>query len=142
MKTRASTSRDPSSAPREPEEIVQEKLDRARLKQKAISLLLTAVFGSLIVFTIAGEEGAIGLYRKWQERRSLEARIQELEAMNAAKRVENARLATDPDAVERFAREELDMMRPGEIMFVLPEPEPSEGEGAAAPPTPQAAPVR
>lgn len=115
-----------AAATRDPDEIVQERLDRAQIKRKAFSLLLAAVFGSLIVFTIAGEEGAISLYRKWQERRLLGDRIQELQARNDAKRLENELLAKDPAAVERFAREELDMMRPGEVMFVLPDPGKSE----------------
>jgi cell division protein FtsB len=106
--------------------------DRAELKSKAWRLLLAAVAGSLVVFTIAGDRGAITLYRKWTERRTLQEKIHRLEAENARKRHENKQLESDPRAVETIAREDLDMVRPGEIMFVLP------GEEAPATPKPEA----
>jgi cell division protein FtsB len=61
--------------------------------------------------------------------------LQQLETTNASLRVENERLrrelsalADDPAALERAAREELGLVRPGEVVFRL-----EDGDGAHAP---------
>lgn len=126
----AEAARAGAKASRNPEDLAQEHRDRAALRRKAVHLFLVAIAASLVVFTIAGDRGAVTLYRKWQERRALTDQIQALERDNARKRQENDRLESDPRAVEKIAREELDMLRPGEIMFVLP---PSPSPAAAAP---------
>ena len=132
MKKRA---RKTAGTKRQPEDVLRETLDRARLRKKAASLFLAAALGSLIVYTITGERGAISLYRKWQERRALQAELVALEQRNDGKRAENARLRDEPEAVEKIAREELDLLRPGEVMFVLPEGV-EERRPTAPPPTP------
>ncbi|MFN7974381.1 MAG: septum formation initiator family protein [Acidobacteriota bacterium] len=109
-----------ASSAKLPSEIAKENLDRAQLKRKALSLFMVAVIASLFVFTFTGERGAISLYRSWQKTRQLDVELRALEEHNGKKRQENARLAHDPKAVEKVVREELDMLRPGEIMFVLP----------------------
>ncbi len=107
-----------------PEDLVKATRDRARMKRRAMGLLFLAVLLSLIIFTISGEGGAITLYMRWQEKKSLATEIVDLQATNTKKKLRNLALETDPRAVERIAREELDLMRPGEVMIVLPEAEP------------------
>ena len=58
------------------------------------------------------------------EIRRAEARIQELEG-----RIE--RMRSDPETLERLAREELGLVRPEDIVVVFPEEEPEEPEEPA-----------
>ena len=130
----SATGKKSGPAQRKAEDLLRETIDRQHLKTKALHLFLTAIVVSLFIFAFSGERGALALYRKWQERRSLGTTIAELEQANARKKLQNERLATDPRAVETIAREQLDMIRPDEIMFVLPD-EPAAADG----PTPTAA---
>jgi len=106
-----------------PEDLVKATRERARIKRRAIGLCFLAVLLSLIIFAISGEGGAITLYMRWQEKNALAREVVDLQAANTKKKLRNQALETDPHAVERIAREELDLMRPGEVMIVLPEPE-------------------
>ncbi len=54
-----------------------------------------------------------------QEVAALDARNQSLGAQNEALRREIAALRSDPAALERVAREELNFVKPGEIVFHL-----------------------
>lgn len=73
--------------------------------------------------------------RGFRRTRSLQRDLGQLEAANVQLRVENDRLrrelsalADDPVALERAAREELGLVRPGEVVFRL-----EDGDGARAP---------
>ena len=52
-----------------------------------------------------------------QEGAALDARNQSLAEQNEALRREIAALRSDPEALERAAREELNFVKPGEIVF-------------------------
>ena len=83
-----------------------------------LALLLLVL--SLVLYAFAtGDEG---LYRLWKRRGELEtarARVAALEAANDSLRQVLWRLGNDLDYVERVAREEYGMVKPGERLYRL-----------------------
>ena len=61
----------------------------------------------------------------WQHERAqdklLQKQIQELQTENAAMKDRIEHLKSDPDAIEREAREKLHYARPGEVIYALPD---------------------
>ena len=79
------------------------------------------LFVALVVGALIGDRG---LFYLLEQRSRADALRQELDALRA----ENARLGSeitslrsDPRAIERIAREELGLARPGETVFILRE---------------------
>jgi cell division protein FtsB len=72
----------------------------------------------------------------WQHERAedklLQKQIQELEQENAAMKDRIEHLKSDPDAIEREAREKLHYAKPGEVIYALPDapqqPAPATGK--------------
>jgi len=91
--------------------------NRRKLMLAALGLGLLA----LAVHTVFGEHGYLALRKERQEMERLESEIQRLEKENERLAEEIRTLKTDPRAVERVAREELKMARPGEKVIILPE---------------------
>ena len=91
---------------------------RRRLLLAVVALGLLA----LVVHTLFGEHGYLALRRQQQELQRLESEIKRLEDENRRLTEEIQSLKTDPRAVERVAREELKMARPGEKVILLPSP--------------------
>jgi cell division protein FtsB len=64
------------------------------------------------------------VYRhKKQEYRELQQRITSMQQENERLMRENKALRTDSDAIEKEAREQLHYARPGEVVYVQPEPQ-------------------
>lgn len=91
------------------------------LRRKAGLLFSVIVFFALVVGSLFGDGGLLEL---WQEKGRARALGREVEAL----RFDNGRLADevnalrrDPRAIERVAREELGLIRPGETVFLLRE---------------------
>lgn len=82
------------------------------------------LFVSMLVLAdaLVGERGLIESYRAQHEYEALAAEIAALHADNAALREEAARLRSDPQTIERVARHDLGLIRPGEVV-VLVKPE-------------------
>jgi cell division protein FtsB len=91
--------------------------NRRKLMLAALGLGLLA----LAVHTLFSEHGYLALRKQEQEIDRLEKEIQRLEKENERLAEEVRTLKTDPRAVERVAREELKMARPGEKVIILPE---------------------
>jgi len=76
----------------------------------------------LVILAILGFGGQ-SLGRLWQMKREvdgLEREIASLRAETDRLSGEVARLRSDPDSIERIAREELGLVRPGERVLKLP----------------------
>ncbi len=88
-----------------------------------------AVFGLLtlgtLVLTLISDRGLLEVRRKSTELAELQAEIQTLQTENVQLVQDIRSLRTDPSEIERRAREELKLVRPGEIILVLP----SDGPG-------------
>ncbi len=98
--------------------------------------LLTALILLLFVYTIVGERGAIHLWRLRGEKITLDEKNYRLQKENEALRKRISRLRTDDLYLERVAREELNLVRPGEVIYRFPSTQPRKSWTAAlsAPP--------
>jgi cell division protein FtsB len=70
---------------------------------------------------INGRHGLSVWQQKRAEDRALQQEIKNLERENAQMRQQIERLKSDPDAIEREAREKLHYAKPGEVIYTLPE---------------------
>lgn len=85
----------------------------------ALALLLTW-------HVVNGEHGLSVWQQKRAQDRELQKEIRDLQQQNADMRKQIEELKSDPDAIERKAREELHYARPGEVIYTLPEPAQSQ----------------
>jgi len=92
-----------------------------RLRLAGILLLV------LVVASIVGNRGLVRLYHMQQTRASLEREIEQLTAANAALAEEVRALRNDPARVEAIAREELGLVKAGELVYEFRTTAPSEG---------------
>ena len=95
------------------------------LRKKAAALGSVIALIALVVGSFFGDRGFIQLVAKREQTESLRREIEELRAENARLAAEIAALRTDPRAIERLAREQLGLARPGETVFLIRE-EPQE----------------
>jgi cell division protein FtsB len=73
----------------------------------------------LLVDGLVGEKGLIESKRARRQSDALEATVEQLRQENARLRDTAKRLQSDPSAIELVAREELGLIRPGEVLVVL-----------------------
>jgi cell division protein FtsB len=96
-------------------------------------------FSVLLVF--ASVKSHRDLVAARDHRRDLERTIRETRERNEVLRGRIERLRRDPDTLEGLAREQLGMVRPNDLVIVLPQPAPATAP-ATAPARPLAVPVR
>jgi cell division protein FtsB len=112
--------RKPPSAPHKPGGLHQ-LLTNTRL---AALLLLSGLFlATMMVLAIWGDRGALTMWRRQHEVVQLGYEIEAIEHENARLRQEIQRLRSDMSYIEKIAREELGLVRPGELVFEFVEPE-------------------
>ena len=85
----------------------------------ALAVLLAIVFGYHV---IVGRNGLNAYEQKRAEDRSLQHQIESLQQENDRLKQHVDHLKTDPDAIEREARERLHYARPGEVIYTLNAP--------------------
>jgi cell division protein FtsB len=91
---------------------------RRKLATAAITALL-AIIGYHAIF---GANGFLVFHQKRSELQKLDLEIQKLEQENATDQQRIKALKTDPQAIEKEARERLHYARQGEIIYKLPAP--------------------
>jgi cell division protein FtsB len=82
-------------------------------------LLLTLMF-LLSVYTMVGERGVFHLWRLRGEKTDLDEQNFSLQKENEALRQRISRLRYDDFYLEKIAREELNLVRPGEVIYRFP----------------------
>jgi cell division protein FtsB len=87
--------------------------------RRALLVLVGMTSVSLTIAALFGERGLLELVRYRSERTRLLSEISVLEEEVATLEAEVDALANDPAAIERLAREELGLARPGEILVFL-----------------------
>jgi cell division protein FtsB len=80
---------------------------------------------------VSGKHGLSVWQQKRVEDKQLRKEIEELQQENTRLRLRVERLKSDPDAIEREARDKLHYAKPGEVIYALP-PEPKSQEQPAA----------
>lgn len=98
------------------------------------SWLLCAALALLLLQDIFGTHGLIAMRRSQQEAAQVQKEISQIDAENRQLEERVKALKSDPAAIERIAREEMGLARPGEYIFKLP-PKSSDASAPAAAPT-------
>ena len=97
--------------------------DRSRtdvgLRRKAATLASVILVAALVVGSLFGDRGFLQLVRQQQRAEELARQIEALRMENQRLAVEITALRSDPRAIERLAREELGLARPGETVFLI-----------------------
>jgi len=84
-------------------------------------LALLLVWVALVVHEIYGERGYLALRREKREYDSLQQEVRRLQEENQQLQRRIEALKSDPKAIERIARDQMHMARPGERIYTLPE---------------------
>ena len=103
----------------------------AQISQRWPLYFLTSLILLLFVYTVFGERGAIHLWRLRGEKITLDEKNFRLQKENAALRLRISRLRTDDLYLEQVAREELNLVRPGEVIYRFPWTRPKNSRTAA-----------
>ena len=85
----------------------------------ALDYLLLFVTVVLVMDGLIGEKGLMETVRARQESAELAVRVQQLRDENRTLLERARRLDKDPATIEMLAREELGLIRPGEVLFIL-----------------------
>lgn len=91
----------------------------AAWRRRGLHLLLVFVALVLVVDALVGEKGLLESMRARRQYRNVAVSLENLRRENARLRDEARRLREDPAAIESLAREELGLIRPGEVVFIL-----------------------
>lgn len=89
-------------------------------------LILGAAILLLGIHDILGPHGFIAMRRTQKEMDQLRSEVDKLNKENSDLAGDAQALKSDPQAVERIAREDMGLARPGEMIFKLPQPPPAE----------------
>ena len=87
----------------------------------------------LAIHDIFGSHGLLAMRRTQAQVQELRGEIDRLNQENGDLNKEVHALRSDPKAVERIAREEMGLARPGEMIFKLPD-KPQDSDGPAKKP--------
>ena len=119
----------PATLPRSPKVPLRRRREPAvqggsQARRKTIQLLLLFVTLVLAIDGLVGEKGLLESIRARRHHRELSTSIERLRAENAPLREEARRLLEDPSTIESLAREELGLIRPGELLFIVRDAKP------------------
>ena len=81
---------------------------------------------------VFGAHGFLAMWRTQQQMKRLEGEVTRLDKENSALSSQVNSLKTDPKAIERIAREEMGLARPGEMIFKMPAPASPGGDAASS----------
>ncbi|HMA79980.1 MAG TPA: septum formation initiator family protein [Candidatus Binatia bacterium] len=95
---------------------------RVILPQRWLIYLLGTGIVLLSLVTIVGERGALHLWRLRGEKSRLDEQNFRLQQENEALRRRIFRIRNDDDYLEKLAREDLNMVRPGEVVYRFQSP--------------------
>jgi cell division protein FtsL len=91
----------------------------AGLRKKAVTLFGVILLIALVVGSLFGDRGILQLVSQRERAEELARQIDEMRTENQRLAQEIKALQADPRAVERLAREELGLARPGEKVFLI-----------------------
>ena len=91
------------------------------LRKKAAILASIIVVIGLVVGSLFGDRGLLQLVSQRERADALGREIEQIKADNSRLAADIRALRQDPAAIERLAREELGLARPGETVFVIRE---------------------
>jgi cell division protein FtsB len=109
---------------------IRELCHRNRRRLATAGVALIACWIAYVA--VWGANGMIVYRHKRAEYRELQQRIVEMQQENERLTHENKALRTNPEAIEKEAREQLHYTRPGEVVYVKPDAQPQTPGTATA----------
>ena len=107
-----------------------ERLYRSRRKLASAGVGLLACL--LAYHVLFGANGMVAWEHKRAEYRQLQQQIDDLQKQNQQLSEHIKALKSDPQAIEKEAREQLRYARPGEVIYLMPQPRPAAPPANAA----------
>jgi cell division protein FtsB len=104
------------------------------LRKKAANLASVIALIALVVGSLFGDRGILHLLTQRERTGALAAEIEQLRGENGRLAADIAALKSDPRSIERLAREELGLVRPGETVFLIRDEPKARGAAPATPP--------
>ena len=93
--------------------------------QGVIVRIAVGVFGLLtiavLLLAVYDDKGVLQVHAQAGKLTALESEITNLDAQNKQLSNDIQALRTDPSTIEKYAREELKLVKPGEVVLVTPE---------------------
>jgi cell division protein FtsB len=93
--------------------------------QGVIVRIAVGVFGlltiAMLLLAVFNDKGALKVHAQSEKLDAIQNEITKLDAENKQLNAEIQALRSDPTTIEKFAREELKLVKPGEIVLVTPE---------------------
>ena len=96
------------------------------ISQRHLLYFLGGLILLLAVVTILGERGAIHLWRLRGEKSRIDEQNYRLQKENELLRQRVSRIRNDNHYLEKLAREELNLVRPGEVIYRFPKSKPDK----------------
>jgi cell division protein FtsB len=94
-------------------------------RRRTLQMLLVFVTVVLVINALVGERGLTETLRARKQHQELVSAIDRLKADNARLRDEARRLRSDPSTIEALARQELGLIKPGEMLFIVKDAKPA-----------------
>jgi cell division protein FtsB len=94
-------------------------------RRGTVQRLLVFVTAVLVINGLVGERGLMETLRVRKQHQELLASIERQEAERVRLEDEVRRLQSDPATIEALARQELGLIRPGEILFIIKDARPA-----------------
>jgi len=88
--------------------------------RRNVAKILAGFMFALLLQDILGAHGFLAMRRTQKEIQRLRQEIQQMKADNRELAGQLKALKSDPRMIERIAREEMGLARPGELIFKLP----------------------
>jgi cell division protein FtsB len=98
------------------------------ISQRHLLYLLGGLILLLAVVTVVGERGAIHLWRLRGEKSRIDEQNYRLQKENEVLRQRVLRIRNDNHYLEKLAREELNLVRPGEVIYRFPKSKPDKDQ--------------
>lgn len=103
----------------------------SRTVQRRVFYVFFALILTLSLFTTFGDRGVLHLWRLWGEKTKLDERNFLLQKENEILRERVYRLRYDSHYLEKIAREDIGLVRPGEIVYRFASAEPKKNRTRA-----------
>lgn len=103
----------------------------SRSSGRWVIYLFSSLLVALALFSAFGERGVFHLWRLRAEKKQLQEKNFLLQKENDALRERVDRIRRDDETLEKIAREELGLTRPGETVYRLAAPDPNRAKSAA-----------
>jgi cell division protein FtsB len=88
--------------------------------RRNLNWFLVIALALLLLQDIFGTHGVLSMHRSQQEAAGIRKKIDELDLENQKLQDRVKSLKTDPASIEKIAREEMGLARPGEYIFKIP----------------------